>query len=251
MLIPAMFMKGGAGGGGGGSDPYFSSVKLLLGFDSATNGSQAVSDESSAGTAVTFTGASTLVDNTHTMFTSAEALKLATTNGFISVPNSSAFSISNSNDKTYEAWVYLNGTNTGINMVFDKRSSSSAQEFSFYVSNGLGTGKLALQTFISGSVDLSLTGTTSVTLNAWHHVAFCRKLSGGVETWYIFLDGNLEAQGNQTGTPTSNTNAMRIGSSAFNTTRYFSGWMDEIRITDGVARYTASFTAPTAKFPRS
>jgi hypothetical protein len=32
-------------------------------------------------------------------------------------------------------------------------------------------------------------------------------------------------------------------------TGYFSGYMQEFRITSGVARYTTNFTVPTAAFP--
>lgn len=42
---------------------------------------------------------------------------------------------------------------------------------------------------------------------------------------------------------------MRLGSDGGGSTRYFNGYMDDFRVTQGVARYTAAFTPPTAAFP--
>ena len=228
---------------GGGGDPYFANVVLLLGFDASTNGSQAVTDESSSPKTVSWSGASTLVDNTHTVFSSAEALKLATADGYISVPNTSAFSAANTNDKTWEAWIYITSNSTRIQAIFSK-DGLSGEEYTFGIST---SGTLFIHTYIAGSLDVNIGGSTAVSINTWHHVAFCRA-SG---TWYAFLDGVLQTSHAQTGAPTGSSNPMYMGKSGRVTGQYFTGWMDEIRVTDTVARYTSTFTAPTAKFPRS
>jgi hypothetical protein len=81
--------------------------------------------------------------------------------------------------------------------------------------------------------------------NNWHHVAVVR--SSGTMNFYF--DGS--AQGSGTADSTNYSGAagtLRIGASG----AYISdlnGYIDDLRITKGVARYTANFTPPTAAFP--
>jgi hypothetical protein len=82
-----------------------------------------------------------------------------------------------------------------------------------------------------------------VTASAWHHVAATR--SGN--TVRVFLDGTEDASATfSNGTAASS--ALVIGAFA-DGTEALNGWMDEIRITKGLARYTANFTPPTEAFP--
>jgi hypothetical protein len=92
--------------------------------------------------------------------------------------------------------------------------------------------------------DGELLGATTVTLNAWHHFALTRQGTAR----RLFLDGVLDATGTTSGSLSSSVS--RIGGCLYNGEILggFHGYLDEIRITKGLARYTANFTPPTAAF---
>jgi hypothetical protein len=80
----------------------------------------------------------------------------------------------------------------------------------------------------------------------WQHVAFTR--NGG--TLRLFLNGQIVQQVNgYSGTLNTITNFLHVGSGV-NGDSKMNGYMDEVRITRGVARYTASFTPPQQPLPR-
>ncbi len=82
-------------------------------------------------------------------------------------------------------------------------------------------------------------------LNTWHHVAVTR--NGATLTLYI--NGQSSATGNA-GTAAYATTAPRIGTQNIaNYYGYFDGYIDDFRITTGVARYSGNFTPPTAPLP--
>jgi len=87
---------------------------------------------------------------------------------------------------------------------------------------------------------------TSVLDNNWHHIAVVRNGTGSGNV-NIYFDG--VAQGTAK-TDSTNYNgastAWRIGSGNVGA---FNGYIQDLRITPGIARYTANFTAPTAAFP--
>jgi hypothetical protein len=80
-------------------------------------------------------------------------------------------------------------------------------------------------------------------LNQWVHVAVARQGT----TVRLFFNGT------QAGTVTKEGNITRaigaIGYSTASAAYDMQGNLDEVRVTDGVARYTANFTPPTAPFP--
>jgi hypothetical protein len=80
----------------------------------------------------------------------------------------------------------------------------------------------------------------SVSDTNWHHFALVRSTSLG---WFMFLDGQSKAL---TSVPNKNANIRRV-----NGTYYFCDaamYMDEFRISKGIARWTADFTPPTKEY---
>jgi hypothetical protein len=99
--------------------------------------------------------------------------------------------------------------------------------------------------YIDGSV--AITGNQPITGGAWHHLALAR--AGGYTR--MFYDG---VQSGGTLTDGSNYPQVVNRGPMFGVSGYdavsspYAGWMDEIRISKGIARYTANFTPPTAPF---
>jgi len=85
-------------------------------------------------------------------------------------------------------------------------------------------------------------GSQSISDSNWHHVA----LSKNESTYRIFLDGVQIAT-------TTDSDADNFAGSLYigndgGLTQDFNGWMDEIRISKGIARWTANFTPPTTPY---
>jgi len=87
----------------------------------------------------------------------------------------------------------------------------------------------------------------SHSLNQWYHLAATRDSSNDVR---LFIDGTQQgAVVNSTADLLHASNKFHIGNIGPGTTRPFKGgYMDEIRITKGVARYISDFTVPTKAF---
>jgi hypothetical protein len=101
-------------------------------------------------------------------------------------------------------------------------------------------------------LDVTGGGTTQATasfnwaVGQWQHVAWTRQ--GAI--YRYFKDGALVAQSTSGTLSADSVNSLFIGghSDHFGQSS-FEGDLDEVRITKGVARYTASFAAPTEAFP--
>ena len=138
---------------------------------------------------------------------------------------------------TVEGWIYLSATGSAVGIV-GKGTSTTGWLVSVNSSNQL--------VFTDGSS--ATTGATALSATTWYHFAVVRNgtATGNLK---IYLNGTSDATSSGAVTTTYNqTNLLyvgadRTGSSAFN------GYIDDLRITKGIARYTANFTPPTAAFP--
>ena len=98
----------------------------------------------------------------------------------------------------------------------------------------------------NGSYSARITGSTVIPTASWSHVAVVM-YSG---TLYVYLDGVLEGSAVPSSPSSSNPDAaLQIGRYKGGGSLYYNGHLDELRITNGVARYTSAFTPPADPFP--
>jgi len=153
-------------------------------------------------------------------------------------PNLYAFG---TGDFTIEFWIRFNSLSPVV-IIYDGRpSGTNTTQPTIYASN---SGYLVYFTNGANSI---LSNAGAVTTNVWYHVALCR-YSANTK---LFIDGV------QTGSTYSDTNnytntALRplIGVDAnLGNTNYLNGYIQDLRVTKGIARYTSNFTPPTTAFP--
>jgi hypothetical protein len=90
-------------------------------------------------------------------------------------------------------------------------------------------------------------GATLLAINTWHHVAATRSGS----TFRSFVNGAVDKTFTSSATIfTDATIPYNIGRSGYlSGTFFYNGYIDELRVTRGYARYTTAFTPPTATLP--
>lgn len=229
-------IPGGGGMMGGGHDPYWGNVKALLhlnGVDTSTT----FTDQRGH----TFTAAGNAqIDTGQSKFGGA-SLQCDGTGDFIYSTDVPEFDMGSS-DFTVELFVRMNST-TDYRVLCSKRANASA--FSGIILYTLVTSNLPVfaATVNGTSWGVSITGTTGLSVGTWYHIAATR--SG--DSWRLFVNGTQEG-GTTTlsGTVPDNADSLRIGGDSDSYS--LDGWIDEFRLTKGVARYTSNFTAPTAPF---
>jgi hypothetical protein len=212
-------------------DNYYDNVSLLLSMNGANSGTSFV-DSSLSTKAVTANG--NAVTSTTQYKWGVSSAYFDGTGDYLSIPSDASVNFG-TGDFTVEAWVYFLGTGD-----YGLLGGSTNGTFDFvFIGNEIRLGR------INVAYDYSVPW-TRVT-NSWVHVAWARQ-SGSLK---IFVNGVL------TGTPQNNTIsysapgvAYAVGASKPDSgNRWFNGYVDDFRITKGIARYTANFTPPTQAFP--
>ena len=139
-----------------------------------------------------------------------------------------------SGDFTVECWVYFTSV-SGTQVIIDDYDSA-ATGWQLWIN-------ASVIKFYSGTANL-LSGTTTLTTGNWYHVAVSRSGS----SLKMFLNGAVEASTTSSVAYTNATNPVLIGGQAAGgPTSYLFGYIDDLRITKGVARYVANFTPPTSQ----
>lgn len=213
-------------------DPYFSYVKVLLHCD-GTNNSTTILDSSLNARTVTPYYNSKL-STTQQKF-GVSSLYQDGTDDYVSF-NSSDIDVG-ANNFTIEFWIYPTASST-VRRYIGYENGSPVQGIVIRDNNG------SLHAYVVvDSTYYHIYTSTAPTLNTWQHIALVRV--GNVFT--LYKDGVSIGSITQAITIKPSTNSLwYIG---FPGTEYFVGYMDEIRVTQGIARYTAAFTPSTIPFP--
>ncbi|MEB3275372.1 MAG: LamG domain-containing protein [Cyanobacteriota bacterium] len=220
------------------TDPNFSSVSLLLHMDGSNN-STTFTDDSNNVLAVTAVG-NAKISTAQSKFGGASGI-FDGTGDYLSV-NNSAVALAGG-DFTIEGWVRLIALpTTKWGFAYNGSLTSNEHRIQFDI-NPTGIVYLFLQAGSGTSGAIASTATISV--GSWSHIA-CTKSGNNI---YIFVNGVLDASGTYT-TAITPANTFYVGvTRSGGTTWSLNGYIDDLRITKGVARYTASFTPPTTPFP--
>jgi len=139
-------------------------------------------------------------------------------------------------DFTIECWVYLT-TASGTKTIFTNRSSYANLTGLAWATQ---SGSAALSIYTNSG--FSAASSTAITTNTWTHVALTR--SGSTITQWL----NGVSVANVTNS-SSFTDALCYIGANNSAAEYWPGYIDDFRITNGIARYSNTFTVPTTVFP--
>jgi hypothetical protein len=214
-------------------DLDFSSVSLLLHMD-GTNGSTTFVD--SGPNAVTITAAGDAqISTTQSKFGGASAYFDGVGDSLFA---SSSTLFSFSGDFTVEGWFYFSQVNqyNGATILISMNVLNAFQ---------LGTEGNNIRLRFNGTLLIDYANTASNLLNKWTHIAVTRKDST------VTLRVNGTSVSSATSTASTSVSSISIGQQVNNAAffHYFNGYIDDLRITKGIARYLANFTPPTAAYP--
>lgn len=219
------------------ADTYFGNVVLLL-HCNGTDASTTFTDSSSNPKTVSVLGNAQL-DTADKKFGTAAAL-FDGTGDYITVPNSTDMTLTSGNF-TIEFWVKFNAV--GANVILTQQANGTGT-YPWQVWFENSTSKIGFRGFASnGSTPFAMQETGTSTTGVWYHVAAVRD---GV-TFRLFKDGAENGTATLSGSLFAAAFSVSFGSTN-NGVVPLNGWMDDIRVTKGVARYTAAFTAPAAEF---
>jgi hypothetical protein len=221
------------------ADIYSSNVSLLLNCDGANN-STVFTDDSSLHKTIVTNGDAKIVTDVATPFGDYTGVaKFDGTGDYLNIAGSTDYSM-DAGDFTMECWVnlitykpsghFITISPDGNSEIRLQQNASNALEFRIYHSSGY---------------QVTLSGSTALSLNTWHHI--CATRYGNVHK--IFLNGVVEATATVSHTIPSGSWRAAIADVFANSDSYRPNcYLYDARITKGIARYTANFSLPIARF---
>ena len=219
------------------SDTY---TKLLSHFDIA----KATSVLAATGQTITYVGTADC-QTTEKKWTGS--LLLDGNSDYVTIPDSNDWNFG-TGDFTIDCWLRFNNNSTDQSIL---GQGDAAGNYSLELIARLSGGSPNLYINFSRISDGAVVGrfTCPLTLSAdtWYHLAVERNGTAGL----MFIDGVSQTvtEAVAWGTLPDYTEVLQVGRVAYDPSpRYFNGYIDELRISKGIARWTENFTPPAAPY---
>jgi hypothetical protein len=219
----------------GPADPYIGNVSLLLHGDGA-NGSTTIIDSSPSPKTVTAFG-DAQISTAQSKF-GGSSIAFDGSGDYINTTSNASPDASST--FTVELWIYPTVVIGADRVLYECRDpgSPAGSGWVFFINT---SARLQVYGNNGNLYGQSSSGVATGALSGFQHVA----LVCNAGTWTYYIQGQSAGAFNATPTAPQNT---RIGARE-DTLAGYNGYIDEFRITKGIARYTANFTPPTAPFP--
>jgi len=231
------------GGGGGSSATYIQpvgdpQVSLLLHMDGANNSTTFVDESYIPKTITTYGNAK--ISTSQSKFGGASGA-FDGSGDYLLLDNTADLAFG-SGAFTIEGWVYLNSVS--YQTIFAKHTPGVTGDFGFFINNSTSL-LIGLNNTPGGFVRTVPT----ISANTWYHFAMVGNGSGTVK---IYWDGTQAGADIAAASINNDVPKWIIGADQWSSpTHFLNGYLDEFRITKGLARYTSNFTPPVAAFPNA
>ena len=217
-----------------GIDEY---TKLMLHMNDA-----GLSDSSVNDYATTLMGATTR-SAVYSKFGEYSAYFPGSTNSYLSVVDSDDWNFG-AGDFTIDFWIKSDG-GFGDNGLFGTSQGGGGQTKMGCYLDSISSGYLTIHR--NGTTSFNISWAWSPADNTEYHVAIVRNGS----SWYLFVNG-VQTGGTQTQSQGFQdvSSDLRIGTDGEGW-KAFKGWIDEFRISKGIARWVSNFTLPTEEYSQN
>lgn len=226
------------------TDPDFGSIVFLSGWEGTDGSTASFTEESPSGHTFTIPGGGVEITSDQKKFGNTSFKGFNTAGGEVADSPDLDISLANTDAFTIEYWSRQPSRNTQSQPL---NRFTVGNQWAFQVRHDA-TGAVVFFWSTSGSDVLSLTAAGAVgAVDTWTHYCIEKNTSGKLR---IYVDGTMEASDTPADSTIHASSAALFINQAGASEEMF---MDELRITRGVARYDsdAGFTVPTAAFPRS
>jgi len=227
-------------------DPYFDNVAALLHMDGADGGT--VFPDVNGRTWRIWTASASQTKTAQAKFGVSSMRPTTESGSYISTPSHADFDFGEG-DFTVEMWVYKTAHAAGLYEGLCVRDAIGGTRGWLLYKETTPANALGFAVYV-GATAYGIADTVAMDLNVWTHVAATRRAG----TLRLFKNGALVASRSDLGVLSVGAPAQPCvigslwGNGSVNPSTSFLGYLDEARITKGVARYTSAFLVP-ARFP--